>query len=208
MFVSLSGTSDPAAAHIFPFTTRQSKNFYHLNALLQSFWGMDKALAWRALYENPAITQSLANYLFLGHQLHFWFDNTRFALKPLFQTQSTITVQFHWLRRTWLLPETEIEVSGDRLVDFLSSRIPPETWGSCLAHRASGVPIRTGQTFVIRAEHPEDLPSFDLLELQWNLLRVAAICGVANDPDDDEMGYDGNEKPPFLVASEEGAQCI
>ncbi len=55
---------------------------------------------------------------------------------------------------------------------------------------------RLHQTFVIWAENPEDLPSFELLEIQWNLRRVAAICGAANvtdasyyelDDDDDEV---------------------
>ena len=152
---------------------------------------MDKALAWRELYENPAVTQSLANYLTLGHQLHFWFDKARFALKPLFQTANTITVQFHWLRQSNLSPTTAIIASGETLVDLAGLRT--RTWGSYLAHRASGVPIQTGQTFVIRAEDSKDLPSFELLEVQWNLLRVAAICGAADvtdelDPDADDDG--------------------
>lgn len=28
------------------------------------------------------------------------------------------------------------------------------------------------------------MPSWDLLELQWDLLRVAALCGAADVPDD------------------------
>ena len=52
------------------------------------------------------------------------------------------------------------------------------------------MPIETGQTFVIRAEKPEDLPSFELLELQWNLLRVAAICGAADIRDQDIRNQD------------------
>jgi hypothetical protein len=88
------------------------------------------------------------------------------------------------------LPMTLINVSGDMILDLAGLRTPsgPKTWGSCLAHRASGVPLRTGQTFVIRADHPKELPSFELLELRWNLARVAAICGAADDEtnDDDE----------------------
>ncbi|KAK4154572.1 hypothetical protein C8A00DRAFT_14291 [Chaetomidium leptoderma] len=198
----LSGTSDPEAAHIFPFATSESKQFNHLNALLQSFWGINKALAWRSLYENPAITQSLVNYLSLGHQLHFWFDKARFAFKPLSQTPITITLQFHWLRRTNLLTTTTIDASGETLLELTGLRIPPATWGSCLAHRASGVPIRTGQTFVICAKNPNHLPSFELLELQWNLLRVAAICGAADVTDEPDSDVDDDEEL-YLVTSEE-----
>ncbi|CAK7564432.1 MAG: hypothetical protein SEPTF4163_002323, partial [Sporothrix epigloea] len=72
-----------------------------------------------------------------------------------------------------------------------------ETWGpQPVAHRKSGLPLRTGQIFTIRAENPEDLPSFELLDMQWNLLRVAAMSGAAEAEDappeeedeDDEYG--------------------
>ena len=155
---------------------------------------MEKSLIWRTRYEDPTITQSPANYLSLSHQLHFWFNKARFAFKPLSQTPTTITLQFHWLRQTNLSPMTSIDASGEMLLDVAGLRTPsgPEAWGSCLAHRASGVPIRTGQTFVIRADHPKDLPSLELLELRWNLLRVAAICGAADDEtyDDEEEEYE------------------
>ncbi|KAK4458993.1 hypothetical protein QBC42DRAFT_184574, partial [Cladorrhinum samala] len=52
--------------------------------------------------------------------------------------------------------------------------------GKSLAHRESGLPIRTGQTFTILAEDSDhkEVPSWDLLDLSWNFLRVAAICGA------------------------------
>jgi len=55
----------------------------------------------------------------------------------------------------------------------------------CLAHREGGLPIRTRWTFTIRAENSENIPSWDLLYLSWNLLRVAAIWGAANVTDDE-----------------------
>lgn len=177
---------DPVAAHIM------GNKVPYLNALLQSFWGMDKALDWGRLYHSPAVTQSPANRLSLNRQLHYWFGKARFAFKPLSHTSTTITLQFHWLRRAKLSPSTIIEISGEAFLDSTGLRIPPKTWGACLAHRASGVPIRTGQTFVIRADNANDLPSFELLELQWNLLRVAAICGAAEVEDelDSDVGDD------------------
>ncbi|ROT37916.1 hypothetical protein SODALDRAFT_247675, partial [Sodiomyces alkalinus F11] len=54
-----------------------------------------------------------------------------------------------------------------------------------LAHPSVGVCIQTGQTFTIRAENPGEVPSFELLELQWNLLRIAAVCEVAKATDED-----------------------
>ncbi|KAK3899180.1 hypothetical protein C8A05DRAFT_46684 [Staphylotrichum tortipilum] len=188
-----SGTSKPAAAHIFPFATSEKKQFGNISEMLHAFWGVPKALAWRRHFEDARITQSPKNYLSLNHQIHVWFDDAQFALKPLRQTSTTeIVVQWHWLKRSKLLPRTRIGQSQQTFLQM--AELNDTSWGSCLAHRRTGVPIETGQTFVIRAEDPEDLPSFELLELQWNLLRVAAICGAANvsdasyyDLDDDEV---------------------
>ncbi len=165
------------------------------------------------------------NYISLNHQLQFWLGKARFALKPLRQTPTTITVQWHWLRRSRLGPEAEIACDRDMFLYLAGVTTTVTTtnittigtasttittsgtgtsgtgttsigttgtmaWGSGLAHRESGVPIDNGQTFVIRAEKPEDLPSFEMLELQWNLLRIAAICGVADAPDENNKDLD------------------
>jgi len=61
--------------------------------------------------------------------------------------------------------------------------------------RQSGVQIQTGHIFLLpRHEH---MPSRELLEMQWDLLRVAALCGAAGVTDDyyvsenpDERGFD------------------
>jgi hypothetical protein len=117
----------------------------------------------------------------MSHQLHFWFDNAKFALKPLRQSSGEVVVQWHWLKKPVLKPKVVIRTGYDPL---LQAGLIDQNWGDCLAHRKSGMPIRTGQTFTIRAENPEDLPSWDLLQLQWDLLRVAAICGAADVTDD------------------------
>lgn len=96
------------AAHIFPFATSQKKQFSSIAGLLQAFWGTEKALAWRRHFEDARITQSPKNYLSVNHQIHFWFDNARFALKPLRKTPNEIHVQWHWLKRSVLLPRTAI----------------------------------------------------------------------------------------------------
>jgi hypothetical protein len=35
------------------------------------------------------------------------------------------------------------------------------------------------------------LPDLELLDLQWNLLRVAAICGAGEEPEDEDEDLDG-----------------
>ena len=183
---------DPAAAHIFPFATSEKKNFRPLSDMLAAFWGSDKSMAWRRVFEDAGITQTAKNGISMSHQIHFWFDNARFALKPLRETPEGIVVQWHWLKRSILKPLTYIRPNEDIL---LQAGVMDLNWGDNLAHRESGVRIQTGQTFLFRRH--EEMPSWELLEMQWNLLRVAAICGAADVSDDyydyehpDERGYD------------------
>ncbi|KAK4149251.1 hypothetical protein C8A00DRAFT_47097 [Chaetomidium leptoderma] len=192
-----SGMSDPAAAHIFPFATSKNRNFAYLNEMLAYFWDSKTSFTWRRMFESPAITQSAKNGISMSHQIHFWFDNARFALKPLRETPEGVVVQWHWLKRSILKPLVYVHPDHDILLQA-GVTDHGQNWGDNLAHRKSGVTIRTGQTFLLRAEKPEDMPSWDLLEMQWNLLRIAAISGAADVTDDyyydytepDERGYD------------------
>jgi hypothetical protein len=63
-----------------------------------------------------------------------------------------------------------------------------------LAYRKDSRELKTGQGFVIKANNPETLLDFELLELQRDLLRVAVILGAAavEDsyyPDEDDDDY-------------------
>ncbi|KAK0753938.1 hypothetical protein B0T18DRAFT_25553 [Schizothecium vesticola] len=187
-----SGMPDPEAAHIFPFSTSEQKAFGSLSELLTTFWGSEKAIAWRQHFEDLRVTQSAKNGISVNHQIHFWFDNARLALKPLRQTTQGIFVQWHWLKRSVLKPNVYILQGTDILHQ---AGVMDQCWGKALAHRESGVRIQTGQILLLPSH--ENMPSWDLLEMQWDLLRVAALCGAAdvtddyyNSEDPDERGYD------------------
>ena len=51
----------------------------------------------------------------MNHQLHFWFNKAKFALKPLRQTQDEIVVQWYWLRTATLKPRERIREDQDIL---------------------------------------------------------------------------------------------
>ncbi|KAK3352891.1 hypothetical protein B0T25DRAFT_543054 [Lasiosphaeria hispida] len=70
-------------------------NFGFLNEMLTAFWGSEKSMAWRRMFEDAGITQSAKNGISMSHQIHFWFDNARFALKPLRETPEGVVVQWH-----------------------------------------------------------------------------------------------------------------
>jgi hypothetical protein len=112
----------------------------------------------------------------MSQQVHSWFDRARFALKPIRQFPGAVVVQWHWLKKPVLKPKVGIRSDYDPL---LQAGLTDQIWGDYL-----GGDVRTGQTFTIRAENPEDLPSWELLQLQWDMQRVATICGAADVTDD------------------------
>ncbi|KAK1765250.1 hypothetical protein QBC33DRAFT_571807 [Phialemonium atrogriseum] len=184
----LTGTQNAEAAHIFPHSTTDKQNFLALKDMLRMFWGEEKAAIWSKLFEDEVITESPQNLICLNRQLHWWFDNAMLALKPLRRETNSVTVQFHWLKGNNFKPHIALNKWRQRnTFDDVMSRaglLDNQAWGQALYCRISGLPLETGQTFVIRAENPDHVPSFELLELSWDLLRVAAICGAAEPTDD------------------------
>lgn len=78
--------------HPFPICTSKNKNFADLNEMLVAFWGAEKSVAWRRIFEDAGITKSAKNGISINRQICFWFDNARFALKPLRETPEGIVV--------------------------------------------------------------------------------------------------------------------
>lgn len=117
------------------------------------------------------------------------------ALKPLRTTGGLTTVQFHWLEPSRSSPDTSIrDVCFEDLIGRVGSF--PTSNG---AHQFSGVPLSTGHIFTFwdRVDQSWN-PNFDLLQLSWDLRRVATICGAYREPEDelpdDEEEYSGDEE--------------
>ncbi|EFX00555.1 hypothetical protein CMQ_7557 [Grosmannia clavigera kw1407] len=136
----------------------------------------------------------------MNHQLHSWWGRALFGLKPLSKTDKEVVVQFHWLKRPVFKPKDPIDA------DCFVEAVRDPAWGSPMAFRESGLPLETGQTFTITADKEEDLPSLELLGLQWNLLRIAAMSGAGEASDEDYADdYDDylNKFDEFVHESEE-----
>ncbi|KAK0725191.1 hypothetical protein B0H67DRAFT_123481 [Lasiosphaeris hirsuta] len=125
---------------------------YSLTRYSRLIGGSEKSMVWRRAYEDVAITQSVKNGISMSHQIHFWFYNARFALKPLRETSEGVVVQWHWLKRSILKPLTYIRPNDNMLHQ---AGVMDWNWGHDLAHRESGMRIRTGQRFLLRADKPE-----------------------------------------------------
>ena len=107
--------------------------------------------------------------------MHCMWDKAFFALKPLSSTDRDVTVQFYWLKRSAKAVEEDLDGFESAMQTVCGGNT--RDWGTPQpAHRPSDLRIETGQLFTIRANTPEELPSVELLELQWNLLRISAMC--------------------------------
>lgn len=188
--------ADPKAAHIFPFSTTEKKNFFGLNNMLETFWGADKTQIWASLFQDREVTESPRNLICLNRQLHWLFDRARMAFKPLREDPSGgIVVQFHWLKENGLKPQILLQKSYEdpKFADILERAGLSQNgaWGERLAHRKSGLPLETGQVFILGEKEPKQAPDIELLKLSWDLLRVGAISGAAEPRElDDDDGDD------------------
>ncbi|KAK4064901.1 uncharacterized protein Triagg1_8900 [Trichoderma aggressivum f. europaeum] len=186
---------DPQAAHIFPFAGLNSSKIPNIVSTLRTFWGEDTTTRLSKIFFDQKVAETPQNFISLNSQLHVWFDNGRMALKPLRElADGTVQVQLHWLNKSTLKP-TE-DCNNISLAKDSAGIRENQSWGTITAHRQSGLPLETGQVFNLSALYRDNIPSFDLLQLSWNLLRVVAICGAAepsdlsDSDDDDDYGYE------------------
>ncbi|KAM0456824.1 hypothetical protein ACHAPV_007115 [Trichoderma viride] len=177
----LTGTLHPEAAQIFPSETLRHRNLGRFEGLLETFWGEEQAKIWLDLVQNTTLIESARNLLSLNHQIHWWFKNGNLALKPLRQLDDgSVVVQFHWLKRHQIKPTTQFEGNFNDLMKKAGLE-DNSAWGDILAYGKDGMPLRTGQIFTLKADkdNPELVPSFELLKLSWDMLRIIAISGAA-----------------------------
>lgn len=120
----------------------------------------------------------------LKAKVHDLWKNGRFALRPVDKPdEKTLVLEFHWQR------EMEWEGNVDLMNEPKSSRgLDSYKNGGPLLRIPSGVKgqskiIRSGDSITMTTPDPEKLPlpTWDLLEMQWYLQRVAAMSGVAGD---------------------------
>ncbi|KDN68282.1 hypothetical protein CSUB01_10358 [Colletotrichum sublineola] len=94
------------------------------------------------------------------------------------QQEWSIRLRFHWLRAT-NVPELRVPVdfSEDPINKFQPSDPErPLRAVNFLTYR----PIENGQIFTIKADSLEELPDYDILLLQWDILRMWRLAGGAD----------------------------
>jgi hypothetical protein len=132
---------------------------------------------WHRVIGQTNILKSPQNVIRLDPKLHWYYNNGEMALKPLRKTEDgSVVVQFHWLKRHEFEPSASLR--GANIDEWMqrAGLADNSAWGSNI----SGLPVETGQTFVLRAKDPAHVPSFELLQMSWDLRRIVAISGATN----------------------------
>lgn len=124
-------------------------------------------------------TEICENLVTMGPTVHAYWGAAFFALKPLelSEDKKSLKLQFFWLRP---LPRTggyvPLEYSPDLKRDLKSSNED-----AALFDHRTGKTICSGDTFTMTTDDPvnKPLPSVRVLQMQWVLHRLAALCGGA-----------------------------
>ncbi|KAL7959450.1 hypothetical protein V8C34DRAFT_303917 [Trichoderma compactum] len=203
---SISRMENPEAVTIFPNAIHSP----NLLSMMDTFWGTEAAARLSTLIRDPVFLKSPQNMLSLNRQLSWWYQSGRIAFKPLRKTDTdSLIIQFHWLKKSELEPtqlftddvdfEEVMEAAGIANCDGRGIK----AWGRHYSNSYSGLGMETGQIHWLREHFKIGHPSFELLQLSWDLLRVAAICGATKpiystdeatgDYNDHYGGYDDSD---------------
>jgi hypothetical protein len=179
---------------LFPRMGNGQQEIHRLQSILKVFWG-EKAASWIATFTNPDLMESPQNHISLSSTSDFLFRRARLAFKPLRSADpNERRLQLHWLK------PSAFRIFNSYFYDNPLEHVGlnaenTKIWGDRFADRNMWLRFKTGHVFTIRAENPADLPDWDMLELQWDLLRVAAIAGAKpSHLDDGTDWHDWNDE--------------
>lgn len=191
--------------HIFPFSLGKkdggwsSRRFWDI---LRTFWSEEKINAWhRDAVGTPKKTERCHNLLCMTPTARAYWGNYRFALKPieLSEDRKSLTIQFYWMPmhdRRARMPILE----RPSLPDDLPACGPLKLYDNYTDNR-----LVSGDKMVLTTHDPDSLPlpSVDLLQMQWVLQRVAAMCGGAEVEDDYDFSDDDGDDDALDVQGED-----
>lgn len=127
--------------------------------------------------------------LSLAPNVHKYWGKVLFALKPLEQSDDGkwLTAEFHWLKQR----------TGEKSVTLTDMPIlatANDCPGCCIKlwNNHTEEKIVTGYKVTFDTDDPIErpLPSWELLDMQWHLQRIAAMAGAGEQDDEDNDDND------------------
>lgn len=154
------------------------------------------------LGQNGAInTEQVRNIIIMSPSAHAYWDQCIFALKPtkLHEDRKTLEVEFWWLPIRDAKTQPRAVFVGTK-PDLTTASDSPGNNVSLLYCGAKKEVLESGKKLQFTTPVPDQypLPSFELLEMQWVLHRIAALHGAAADDSDSDDDSDGDDEADWL----------
>ncbi|KAJ5145718.1 uncharacterized protein N7515_000282 [Penicillium bovifimosum] len=182
------------AVPIFPSFTGKSRLSYDqlipdFWKYVEVFWGHATAERWeKAAFKNPnnpdAPVNDCTNMICLRKDLRAAWLDALFALRP-YAHKSFENI-----------PTTTRALSSERLIGMNGMVV-------MVGEGDQRRPIESGYRFKMATHNPEThpLPSWDLLDIQWHLTRIVAMCSAARYKNDDCDSDDSDESEPEMAVA-------
>lgn len=198
----------PQACHIFPFSAIKRRGLLSdaLQSILGMFWTSARGARLQALItDNAHILDTAKNMICLTPTLHSWWANAYFALEPYEQLPNGVRIRLRWLKKTAFVPWQAMPEPRTDPRDYLNW--PGEQEGILgIVDFESGHPLIDGSLFDLVSDDVDTQVSWDLIEIQWDLLRMAALSGAGEVADDPRWDSDKYFVELFESLHEEGMQ--
>jgi len=186
-------------AHIYPFklapgSTADMQKVNYFWRILYSFWDHARVPEFEAQVFTKG-TEICGNYMCLDPTAHCYWDQARFALKPLTVAadKRSMEVQFFWMSKYKFKEEQDL-LEVPNLPPDLTHREAE----ACLYNSQLDKVVCSGDIITLRTHDPEGFPLPDcrLLELQWILHRLASLRGASEELSNDNYKDDGSFRVP------------
>ena len=129
------------------------------------------------------VSDKLWNMVSLNPQLHVWWGKAYFGFKCLGilpGDEPSVRVQFVWMPRATTMWQEDCRDEDELRVHITNNRSPLVEQGVA-AFRLSGRPLSTGDVFNIPVAKADAKKKMKMaFDLQWALIRIAALTGGAN----------------------------
>ncbi|SPO01318.1 uncharacterized protein DNG_03994 [Cephalotrichum gorgonifer] len=157
--------------------------------VLLGLWGREYHRRLHTLIlDDPGAINSARNMICLTPTLHDWWGKGYFALEPYEELPDGVRVRLRWLRRSRIGVYDKLPALA---TDPRTQPPPPQVQGViAMKDLRSGHPLLDGALFDIVSDNPGARVSWVLLQLQWDLLKMATLCGAAEAAEDPDWNPD------------------
>ncbi|KAJ6072876.1 hypothetical protein N7467_010961 [Penicillium canescens] len=182
------------SAHILPSKLNRGEIESETWSTLKMFFGPEQVAALKSEIlrnDNRVNTEYVSNFITLSVQVHQWWDRAMIAFRPVWMNEDKTVMElaFHWL------PLCDQTHKRSEKVPISAHPYPTQRqgWfeGPSDRHRLWELGTKqlvcSGFIFSITTTSAEKrpLPSWELMSLKWNLSRIAAMQGAAEEEDSD-----------------------